>query len=129
MAESIRADVWVWAVRIYKSRSMASSACKAGHVAVNGTKVKSSHHVKVGDRVEALTPAGPKIYVVTRLIAKRVGAAVAAECYVDHSPPPLPKAERPAVVAQRDPGTGRPTKRDRRRMEEFRRQSGSRGSR
>ena len=134
MAESVRADVWTWAVRVYKTRSMASASCKAGHVAVNGTKVKAAHPVKIGDRVEALTPGGPKVYVVTRLIAKRVGATVAAGCFDDHSPPPLPKAERPAVVAQRDPGAGRPTKRDRRRMEAFREkavrgQSGSSGSR
>ena len=129
MAESIRADVWTWAVRIYKSRATASGACKAGHVAVNGTKVKASHQVKMGDRVEALTPAGPKIYVVTRLIAKRVGATVAAGCFDDHSPPPLPRAERPAVVAQRDPGAGRPTKRDRRQIEAFRRQGDSHGNR
>lgn len=120
MAESVRADAWTWAVRIYRTRSMASAACKAGHVAVNGTKVKPSHAVRVGDRVESLTPSGPKIYVVTRLIAKRVGATVAADCFEDHSPPPLPKEERPPVVAQRDPGAGRPTKRDRRRMDRFR---------
>lgn len=117
MAESVRADVWTWAVRVYRTRSMASAACKAGHVAVNGAKVKPSHAVKVGDTVESLTPSGTKKYVVTRVIAKRVGAPVAAGCFEDHSPPPLPKAERPAVVAQRDPGAGRPTKRDRRRLD------------
>lgn len=122
MADSVRADAWTWAVRVYKTRSMASSACKAGHVAVNGAKVKASHPVKVGDKVEALTPGGPKVYVITRLIAKRVGAPVAAGCFEDRSPPPLPKEERPAVVAQRDPGAGRPTKRDRRRMDKFLRQ-------
>ncbi len=123
MADSVRADVWTWAVRVYKSRSMASSACKAGHVSVNGHKVKASHAVKVGDTVEALTPGGTKKYVVTRVIAKRVGAAVAVGCYEDHSPPPLPKAERPAVVAQREPGAGRPTKRDRRRLDALRARS------
>lgn len=117
MADSVRADAWTWAVRVYRTRSMASAACKAGHVSVNGAKVKPSHAVKVGDKVEALTPGGPKIYVVKRVIAKRVGAVVAAECVEDHSPPPLPKEERPAVVAQRDPGAGRPTKRDRRRLD------------
>ena len=78
MAESVRADAWTWAVRVYKTRSMASAACKAGHVSVNGTKVKASHPVRIGDKVEALTPGGLKIYVVTRVIAKRVGATVAA---------------------------------------------------
>src|SRR5664279_1810129 len=119
MADSVRADAWTWAVRVYKSRAMASSACKAGHVAVNGTKRQASHQIRIGDKVESLTPAGPKIYVVTRLIAKRVGAPMAATCFEDHSPPPPPKAERPAAVAQRDPGAGRPTKRDRRRIDKF----------
>lgn len=119
MAETVRADAWTWAVRVYKTRSMASSACKAGHVSVNGTKIKASHAVKIGDKVEALTPGGLKIYVVKRVIAKRVGATVAAACFEDRSPAPLPKEERPAVVAQRDAGSGRPTKRDRRRMEKF----------
>lgn len=134
MADSVRADVWVWSVRIYRSRSLASAACKAGHVSVNGSKVKPSQSVKVGDEVEALTPGGTRVYLVKGLLSKRVGAAVAATAYDDQSPPPLPKEERPAVVAARDRGAGRPTKRDRRRLEALRsrgsggRQSGSRGS-
>lgn len=120
MSESVRADVWVWSVRLFKSRSVASSACKAGHVAVNGSKVKPSAPVRVGDRVSALTPGGERVYVVRHLLHKRVGASVAAEAYVDHSPAPPPKAERPAPVAVRDRGAGRPTKRDRRRLDRLR---------
>ena len=120
MAETVRADVWVWSVRLYRSRSLASAACKAGHVAVNGSKVKPSASVKVGDTVEALVLSGPKIYVVKKLLAKRVGAAVAAEAFEDRSPAPLPKEERPAAVAVRDRGAGRPTKRDRRRLDRLR---------
>ena len=120
MSEAVRADVWVWSVRLFKSRSQASTACKAGHVAVNGANVKPSALVRVGDKVETLTPGGTKIYVVRQLLSKRVGAAVAAAAFTDHSPPPPPKAERPAPIALRDRGTGRPTQRDRRQLDRLR---------
>lgn len=120
MAGSVRADVWTWSVRIYRSRSLASAACKAGHVSVNGKKVKPSATVRVGDTVEALVPSGTRIYVVKQLLTKRVGAAVAADAFDDRSPAPLPKEERPAAVAVRDRGAGRPTKRDRRRLDRLR---------
>jgi len=120
VSDSVRADVWVWSVRLFKSRSIATAACKAGHIAVNGTKVKPSAPIRIGDKVEALTPGGPRIYVVRALPTKRVGAAAAAEAFTDHSPPPPPKEERPAPVAVRDRGAGRPTKRDRRRLDRLR---------
>lgn len=115
----MRADVWVWAVRLYGSRSAASAACRGGQVHVEGKRAKPSQAVRVGDRVEATTPGGPRVVVVTRLLSKRVGAAVARECYDDHSPPPPPREERLAMP-RRDPGAGRPTKRERRQMDRFR---------
>ena len=120
MSDSVRVDVWIWSVRLYRSRSVATAQCRAGHVAVNGAKVKPSAPVRVGDRVDVLTPAGEKRYVVKQLLLKRVGAAVAAEAYEDRSPTPPPKPERPAPVAVRDRGAGRPTKRDRRRLDRLR---------
>jgi len=120
MSGSVRADVWMWSARLYKSRSLATTACKAGHVAVNGTKVKPSGPVRVGDTVEALTPGGLRRYVVKELLTKRVGAAAAAAAFDDQSPPPPPREERPAPVAVRDRGAGRPTKRDRRRLDRLR---------
>lgn len=116
---SIRVDVWVWSVRLYKTRSEATAACKANHVSVNGKKVKPSQAVHIGNKVEALTPAGLRTVVATRLIAKRVGATVAVTCFDDHTPPPLPKEERGAVP-MRDRGAGRPTKRDRRMLDRLR---------
>lgn len=115
----VRLDVWVWSVRLFKTRSAASAACRAGHVAVNGRKVKASAPVRVGDRVTALTPGGERIAVVRRLIEKRVGAAVADTCLEDLTPPPPPK-EEVVLVAVRDRGAGRPTKRERRRLDRFR---------
>ena len=87
-ATTARADVWISSVRLYRTRSIASAECKAGHVRINGAKAKPAQPVKVGDRVEALTEGGLRIVVVTRIIVKRVGAAVAVECYDDHTPPP-----------------------------------------
>ena len=120
MSGSVRADVWVWSVRIYKSRSVATTACKAGHVAVNGNKVKPSATIHVGDTVEALTPSGLRRYVVKELLTKRVSATAAATAFDDKSPAPPPREERPAPVAVRDRGAGRPTKRDRRQLDRLR---------
>ncbi|MEV7396454.1 RNA-binding S4 domain-containing protein [Aeromicrobium sp. NPDC092404] len=114
-----RADVWISSVRLYKTRSIASNECKAGHVRINGVKAKPAQPVKVGDRIEALTEGGLRIVVVTKIIVKRVGAAIAVECYDDHTPPP-PK-EEVAIMPRRDRGAGRPTKRDRRALDRLRR--------
>jgi ribosome-associated heat shock protein Hsp15 len=115
----VRLDVWVSSVRLFRTRSAASQACRGGHVAVNGHKAKPSTLVRVGDRVTALTLGGERIVVVRRLIEKRVGAGVAVTCFDDLTPPPPPKEEI-AVVAVRDRGTGRPTKRDRRQLDRLR---------
>ena len=115
----VRLDVWVSSVRLFRTRSAASTACRGGHVSVNGHKAKASTLVQVGDRVVALTLGGERIVVVRRLIVKRVGAAVAVTCFEDLTPAPPPKEEI-ALVAVRDRGTGRPTKRDRRELDRLR---------
>jgi ribosome-associated heat shock protein Hsp15 len=114
-----RVDVWLWAVRIYKTRSAATVACRGGHVRVNGGAAKASTHVKVGDRVETFVER-KRILEVAVLIDKRVGAAVAAKCLVDHSPP-VPIVKREPRVFVRERGTGRPTKRERRELDRLRR--------
>jgi ribosome-associated heat shock protein Hsp15 len=114
--ETGRVDVWVWAVRLTKTRSMASSGCRAGHVRVNGARVKPAHMVRAGDEVRLRDAGRERVVVVTRVITKRAGAPVAAECYIDNSPPPPPREEF-AAVAARPRGAGRPTKRERRSME------------
>ncbi|MEU1255337.1 RNA-binding S4 domain-containing protein [Streptomyces chartreusis] len=117
--ESVRVDSWIWAVRLVKTRSMGATACKGGHVRVNGQNVKPSHTLRIGDEVRVRHENRERIVVVKRLIRKRVGAPVAAQCYVDNSPPPPPR-EAVAPAGIRDRGTGRPTKRDRRDMERLR---------
>ncbi|HEV7812820.1 MAG TPA: S4 domain-containing protein [Leifsonia sp.] len=121
MAEpsSVRVDSWAWAVRLYKTRSAASAACKAGHVRVNGEKAKPAQTVRVGDEVRARVAETDRILIARKLIVKRVGATVAADCFDDRTPPPPPKAEAPLAVV-RDRGAGRPTKRDRRILDQFR---------
>lgn len=114
-----RIDAWLWAVRLYPTRSSATDACRGGHVKLNGSNAKPAHTVKPGDTIRALTPGGERIVVVRGLIDKRVGAPVAVEHYEDRTPPPPPKEERP-MVAFRERGAGRPTKRERRETDRLR---------
>ncbi len=114
-----RADQWLWSVRLTKTRSAAASACRAGHVKINGKAAKPSSPVQVGDRVEARLYQRERVVVVSQVIVKRVGAALAVDCFVDHSPPP-PERDFVAPVFERDRGAGRPTKRDRRQLDRLR---------
>lgn len=88
-----------------------------GRIHLNGTAVKPSHSVKVGDRIEGRAPRGEIVIVVLALEEKRQSPVRARELYEDHSPPPPVKAEQ---VAVRERGAGRPTKLERRRIERFR---------
>ena len=116
MSDTGRVDSWLWAVRILKTRSAATAASKAGHVTVNDERAKPAQTVRVGDVVRVRLDGDERVLQVRRLIAKRVGAPVAAECYLDITPPKPPKEERVLTVV-RDRGAGRPTKRDRRVIE------------
>lgn len=116
---SVRVDAWVWAVRLAKTRSQATAACKAGHVRVNDAAAKPAQAVSVGDVVRVRLHGFEKIYRVMGLATRRGSAADAALLFDDLTPPPPPKVERPAVVV-RDRGAGRPTKRDRREIDRLR---------
>lgn len=113
--DTTRVDVWLWAVRIYPTRSAATAACRGGRVRVNRHPAKASAPVKVGDRVETFVERA-RILEVATVIDKRVGAAVAATCLIDHSPP-APVVKRQPRMPRREPGTGRPTKRERRALD------------
>jgi len=117
-AVTARVDAWMWAVRLYKTRSAATAACRAGHVRVNGERVKAAQSIRIGDEIRMRGDGLERIVQVRRLVVKRVGAPVAAECLNDLTPPPPPK-EQIAVIAQRDRGAGRPTKRDRRELDKL----------
>lgn len=114
--ESTRVDRWLWSVRAFKTRSLATQACRSGHVSINRAASKPSSQVRLGDVVTIRVDGRNRVLEVARLVSSRVGAAVAAECVLDHSPPPAP-ADGSLV---RDRSTGRPTKRDRRMMERLR---------
>ena len=73
-------DSWIWSVRLAKTRSAASGACRAGHVRVNGMRVKPAHSVRAGDEVRVRQDGRERVVVVARVIAGRAGAPVAAEC-------------------------------------------------
>ncbi|MFL0425167.1 RNA-binding S4 domain-containing protein [Micrococcus luteus] len=114
----VRIDAWLWAVRLYKTRSAATAAVRAGHVRIDGEPVKAATPVVVGNRVRVRQDGRERILEVTGLIAKRVGAPVARRQYVDHSPPPVPREL--LAVPYRERGAGRPTKRDRRQLDALR---------
>ncbi|MFT4230950.1 MAG: S4 domain-containing protein [Microbacterium sp.] len=116
MSSSARVDAWLWAVRVYKTRSAATAACRAGHVRVNGERAKAAQPVRPGDELRVRIAGFDRILVVRQPIAKRVGAALAVEALEDRTPP---RDEAP-VTAQRDRGAGRPTKRERREIDRLR---------
>jgi ribosome-associated heat shock protein Hsp15 len=124
MDKNIRLDSYLWAIRMYKSRSLASDAIKSNKVKLSDELVKASHIVKIGERYTLSFPQGvKKIIEVSGLIDKRQSYDIAKENYIDHSPPVEKIAQMDSVFfmpnMQRDRGAGRPTKKDRRDMTGF----------
>jgi len=127
MAEKlkIRVDKWLWSIRIYKTRTLATKMCDQGRVKIGDVSVKASYKIKVNDIVIAKTNPLKKTLKVLKLIEKRVGAEIAQACYEDISP------EEDKIIhnslkskfllpnAYRQKGEGRPTKRDRRDIDKF----------
>ncbi len=113
-----RIDRWLCAVRLVKTRSLATELCDGGHVRVNGNGAKASAKVHAGDRVNAVIAGRERIVEVVRPIESRVGAPVAATCYVDHTPPEVVVELTPGIKMVR--GEGRPSKRLRRELERMR---------
>src|SRR4051812_6146219 len=113
---AVRVDLWIWSVRLVKTRSIATAACRAGHVRVNDERAKPATAVRPGDEVRLRHGGRERVVIVRRVVRKRVGAPVAEECLTDHSPPPPPR-EALIPVARRERGAGRPTKRERRELE------------
>lgn len=107
-------------MRITKTRPDAAAACRGGHVRVNDQLAKPATLVTPGDWVRARVHHATRIVQVTRVIQRRVGAADATTCFIDHTPPPAPQPVLP--VARRERGTGRPTKKERRVLDAWRAQ-------
>jgi ribosome-associated heat shock protein Hsp15 len=121
--DSARVDSWLWAVRLFKTRSAATTFCRAGHVRVNGDRVKAAQSVRIGDEIRVRVANVDRIVVVAKIVVKRVGAPAAAECMIDLTPPPPPREEKP-LAPTRDRGAGRPTKRERRVTDRLRGRDG-----
>jgi ribosome-associated heat shock protein Hsp15 len=117
-----RLDKWLWASRIYKTRTMAADACKNGRIAINGQQAKPSRLVKAGDEVSVKKSPVTYKFRVLQPIEKRVGAKLIPEILENITPPDqyeLLEMNRISGFIDRARGTGRPTKKDRRSLEEF----------
>ena len=117
-----RIDKWLWAARIFKTRSIAADACKNGRVMVGGTTVKPSRNVKVGETVNVRKPPVTYSFKILKTIEQRVGAKLLPEIYENVTTPDqyeLLEMNRISGFVDRARGTGRPTKKDRRAMDAF----------
>ena len=117
-----RIDKWLWAARIFKTRSMAAAACKKGQVSMNGAQLKPSRTVKPGDIVDVCKPPVTYSFKVKQTIEKRVGAKLIPEILENVTPPEqyeLLEMNRISGFVNRAKGTGRPTKKERRSLDEF----------
>ena len=117
--DTARVDTWLWSVRQVKSRSKASAECRAGHVKVNGKTAKPSQKVAVGDTVTYRVQGFDRVLEVLQVLKTRVGAPFAVQAYADHSEP-RPEPMRLFMPVRRLPGSGRPTKRERRQLDALR---------
>lgn len=117
---SLRVDKWLWAARVFKTRSLAAAACAGGKVDVNDEAAKPAKPLRAGDLVRVTLPHGRRrILRVAALSDRRGGAAIARALFEDLTPPEPPRA-RLAPPPFRPPGAGRPTKRERRQLDRLR---------
>ncbi|MBQ6204340.1 MAG: RNA-binding S4 domain-containing protein [Prevotella sp.] len=122
MVDTARIDKWLWASRIFKTRSIAADACKNGRVTISGVNVKPSRPLKVGEVVSVKKPPVTYSFRVLKCIEQRVGAKLIPEIYENVTDPKqyeLLEMSRISGFIDRQRGTGRPTKKDRRAMEAF----------
>ena len=111
--QSTRIDKWLWAARMFKTRTLATANRDAGHVQINGETVKASKKIKAGSTVNVLTLGGPRVLEVIAIGDKRGPVAAALALFIDHTPEPEP-LNSPLDIRER--GAGRPTKRERRKL-------------
>ena len=120
--EEARIDKWLWASRIFKTRSIAADACKNGRVTIGGVNVKPSRMVKVGETVSERKPPITYSFRILKTIEQRVGAKLLPEIYENVTAPEqyeLLEMTRISGFVDRARGTGRPTKKDRRSLDAF----------
>ena len=121
MSESVRADKWLWATRLFKTRGLAAEACANGKVTRNGHPLKPASTVQVGDLLEIPFPEGPgaRSISVKALISLRVGAPEAQACYEDLTSEAVHENLKGWLAAKREAAKGRPTKRERREIDKI----------
>ena len=119
-SDSIRVDKWLWAARVFKTRSLASTACDGGKVDINAEAAKPARRVRAGERIEVSLPRGRRRILKVVAIGDRRGSAEAARALFEDLTPPEPPRTRQAPPPFREPGAGRPTKRQRREIERLR---------
>lgn len=122
MAESARIDKWLWAARIFKTRSLSANACKNGRVTINGVNVKPSHFIKVGMVINVRKPPVTYSFRVLDCIEQRVGAKILPGIYENVTDPKqyeMLEMSRISGFIDRERGTGRPTKKERRALDAF----------
>jgi ribosome-associated heat shock protein Hsp15 len=124
MLQKVRVDKWLWSVRIFKSRTMATDACKSGKVKVNGANVKPSYLLQREELVDVKKNGFDLQFKVIDLLQKRVGAPIAQKCYEDLTPQEELDKYKDWFVGKgasekREKGAGRPTKRERREIDDY----------
>jgi ribosome-associated heat shock protein Hsp15 len=125
----VRLDKWLWAARFYKTRALATEAVQGGRVHLNGQRAKPAKDVRVGDEIEVTRPGASPMTVHVRALSERRGPATEAQALYDETPASAERREQDRLMrrmAPPPPGaelSGRPTKRDRRRFEDARRNS------
>lgn len=122
--KKVRVDKWLWSVRIFKSRTMATDACKSGKVKIDGVNLKPSYSVQIGEILQVKKEGFNMTFKIVELIEKRVGAPIAQKCYENLTPEDEMNKFKDWYVSnqptgQRKKGEGRPTKRDRRAIDSF----------
>jgi len=122
MGNEVRIDKWLWAVRIYKTRSMATEACRKGHISIANQPVKPSRSVHIGEIVKVRKSPITRTFRVLELAEKRMAASLTTNHIEDITPPEeleIVEMQRNMRWITRDPGTGRPTKKERRDLDDF----------
>lgn len=122
MNTEARIDKWLWAARIFKTRTIAAAACKKGQVSLKGSPVKASRMIREGDIIEVRKPPITYSFRVLQTIEKRVGAKLIPEILENVTSPDqyeILEMSKISGFVNRAKGTGRPTKKDRRSLEEF----------
>ncbi len=122
MAENVRIDKWLWAVRIFKTRSQATEACRKGHVSIDNLPAKPSRVLHCGETVQVRKPPVVRSFKVLELAEKRMSAKLIVDYIEDVTPPEeleILDMQKNMRWITRDKGTGRPTKKERRDLDDF----------